>query len=209
MPDERSALATGSPVREGVPHHGLLGLAGDLRKRMVGASLHVSQRPDGALEANVSVTNTTAGHYIPAGLPERRVRVTYTVKDAAGATTDQQVVLLGRALVDDKGALVPFWRAVKQGEDTRIAPGQTWSQTFASAKVPESGDVAVSVEYLGLDPAIADLLKMTEREVVPLAALHVPFGPKQGAGRAKLPAKVTFTPPSAGKRKLGPKKAAK
>ena len=32
MPKERAAIAVGSPVRTGVPHHGLLGLAQDLAR---------------------------------------------------------------------------------------------------------------------------------------------------------------------------------
>ena len=41
MPKERAALATGSPVRTGVPHHGLLGIAKDLRTRALGLEVTV------------------------------------------------------------------------------------------------------------------------------------------------------------------------
>lgn len=207
MPDETAALAEGSQVRTGVPHHGLLGLAGDLRKRMVSASAATTVRADGALETEVHVTNTTAGHYVPAGLPERRIRIGYEVLDASGHAVAGESVLLGRELVDDKGVLAPFWRATKQGSDTRIAPGAEWTRTFTSTTIPDTGSVVVEIEYLGLDPAIADLLKQDQRETLLLTTLRVPFGAKQGAGRAKLPGKATFSPPQAGKRKLGVKKA--
>ncbi|HEY4179167.1 MAG TPA: multiheme c-type cytochrome [Kofleriaceae bacterium] len=206
MPEEKAALAQGAPVRTGVAHHGLLGIAGDLRTRMIGGSVSVAVAADGSLDAEVHVKNMTAGHYIPAGLPERRIQVTFVVQDATGVTTDVQTIQLGRQLVDDKGALAPFWRATKLGKDTRIAPGAEWVQTFAVEPDARGGEIVVSIDYLGLDPAIAKLLDVGEREETQLVQWHVPFGAKQGAGRAKLPAKVSFTPPLAGARTLATKK---
>jgi hypothetical protein len=125
MPRERAALAVGSPVRTGVPHHGLLGLATDLRKRALG--LEVSSRHDaaaGETAVTVTLTNTNAGHFVPAGLPERRIAVRVTVGGEIQTRT------LGRVLVDASGADAPFWRASKVASDTRIAPRESWRATF-------------------------------------------------------------------------------
>src|SRR5690606_1667129 len=60
MPEERAQLAEGSPVRTGVPHHGLLGVADDLRQRALGLQVTVS-RTDGALAAAITIKNNNAG----------------------------------------------------------------------------------------------------------------------------------------------------
>lgn len=125
MPAERAALAVGSPVRSGVPHHGLLGLATDLRQRALG--LGVSSRHDaraGTTAVTVTLTNTNAGHFVPAGLPERRIVVRVTVGG------EVQTRALGRVLVDGSGAEAPFWRATRVASDTRIAPRASWRDTF-------------------------------------------------------------------------------
>jgi hypothetical protein len=122
MPRERAALAVGSPERSGVPHHGLLGLATDLRRRALG--LEVSSRHDaaaGQTTVTVTLTNTNAGHFVPAGLPERRI---------VTMGGEVQTRALGRVLVDASGADAPFWRATKVASDTRIAPRASWRGAF-------------------------------------------------------------------------------
>lgn len=125
MPQERASLAVGSPARAGVPHHGLLGITDDLRRRALG--LEVSSRYDavaGATSVTVTLTNTNAGHFVPAGLPERRIAVRVTV---AG---EVQTRALGRHLVDASGADAPFWRATRVASDTRIPPRGSRREVF-------------------------------------------------------------------------------
>ena len=125
MPKERAPIAVGAPARTGVPHHGLLGLATDLRQRALG--LEVSSRHDasaGETAVTVTLTNTNAGHFVPAGLPERRIAVRVTMGG------EVQTRSLGRVLVDASGADAPFWRASKVASDTRIAPRASWRGTF-------------------------------------------------------------------------------
>ncbi|HUS30344.1 MAG TPA: multiheme c-type cytochrome [Kofleriaceae bacterium] len=158
MPKSRAALATGSPVRDGVPHHGLLGKAKDLRK----TSLHMDAKlaPDGAL--TVMLENKHAAHYVPSGLPERRIVVRARLLDASGAEAWHDQRELGRMLVDANGKEAPFWAATRVGSDTRIAPAGQSTLTFA---VPErKGRVEIVVLYRGLSEAIAKQLGVSEVE---------------------------------------------
>jgi hypothetical protein len=191
MPKQRAALATGSPTRTGVPHHGLLGLAQDLRKRALGLEVTV-QDDAGALAVTVTVRNNNAGHAVPAGLPERRVVVRVRVVDAAGAVVAQESRALGRVLVDAAGKEAPFWRAAKVGSDTRITVGGSWQDTFKLAAA-NIGAVEVDVAYRGMPDAIAKELAITEIEEFPMVSAKIRLG---GA----LPKSVSVKPPAAGKR---------
>ena len=191
MPKDKAVIATGSPMRTGVPHHGLMGMAGDLRKRALG--LEVTARDEGgALHVAVSVRNASAGHAVPAGLPERRLRVRVRLLDPKGTEIATETRELGRILVDATGAEVPFWRATKIGSDTRIAAGATWSDAFVFG-APGPGTVEVDVVYRGVSDAVAKLLAVDPVEEHAMVSARVPL--------AKLPKTVTVKPPAAGKRK--------
>ncbi len=123
----------------------------DLRTRAL--ALDVAEKDDGgALAVTVTVANVTAGHTVPAGLPERRIVVRVHVLDAAGAELESQTRALGRVLVDASGAEVPFWTATKVGSDTRIAPGADWHETFAFHPA-SAGTVEVEVLYRSRCPS--------------------------------------------------------
>lgn len=194
MPKERAAIATGSPVRKGVPHHGLLGLAQDLRKRALGLEVKVAEE-GGALAVTVTVRNNNAGHAVPAGLPERRVVIRVRVVDAAGTEVASATRELGRVLVDDKGAEAPFWRAVKVASDTRIQVGGEWQDTFQLAAA-NIGKLEVDVVYRGMPDAIAKELAITEVEEHLMASAKIRLG-------GSLPKSVTVRPPPPGKRARG------
>ncbi|HTL36968.1 MAG TPA: multiheme c-type cytochrome [Kofleriaceae bacterium] len=153
MPKDRAALATGSPVRTGVPHHGLLGKAKELRK----TSLKMDAKLDKNRVLTVTLHNVHAAHYVPSGLPERRIVVHASIPtdDSGEKWLDERE--LGRVLVDDNNKEVPFWAATRVGSDTRIAPGGQATMTF---NVPPDikGSVRVRVEYRGLSKAVAQQL---------------------------------------------------
>ncbi len=207
MPGEKASLAEGSPVRADVPHHGLLGVTNDLRARMLAVEVRVMAVPplegsvaDG-VHVEVDVTNTTAAHYIPSGLPERRIEVRAQVIDDKGlAQNVGQTWALGRRLGDKNDEFAPFWRATKVVEDTRIPPGGVWLGGPWRSTAPHSGKVVVEVVYRGLAEEAAKLLGVTDVEEQVLAKLEVPFGPPSGMTRVKLPKTVSFVPPSPGKR---------
>jgi hypothetical protein len=191
MPKGRAALATGSPVRAGVPHHGLLGLADDLRRRALG--LVVTARPDGdALAVEVTVRNNNAGHAVPAGLPERRVVVRARLIDGKGAEIAAESQALGRTLVDAAGAEAPFWHATRVASDTRIAAGSSRSVTFA-LPAARDGAIEIDVVYRGLPDAIAARLGVTEIEEHPMARATLKLT------GARLPRTITVAPPAPGR----------
>lgn len=196
--DKKAVIATGSPARLGVPHHGLLGLASDLRKRALAVEVGVKDEA-GRLAVTVALTNATAGHHVPAGLPGRRIVVTARVRDQAGTEVASDTRALGRVLVDDTGAEVVFWRATRVGSDTRIAQGARWQHSF-SFQPSAPGSIEVEVVYRGLSDAIAKQLAITDVETIVLSSVRIPFGAAQEGGRALLPKTVTIKPPPPGKR---------
>jgi hypothetical protein len=191
MPKERAALAIGSPVRAGVPHHGLLGLAKDLRARALGLDVTVSESA-GVLAVVVIVRNNNAGHAVPAGLPERRVMVRARVVDTTGAEVASETRALGRLLVDEGGREVPFWRAVKVASDTRISVGAAWQGTFELAAA-NLGALHVDVVYRGMSDAIAKELAIAEIEEHPMVSAKIRLG-------GTLPRSTRVKPPPPGKR---------
>jgi hypothetical protein len=165
MPGEPALIATGSPKRQDVRHHGLLGKKGDLR----GKALKLDVTTKGT-DVTVALTNAGAGHAVPAGLPERRVVVRVRALDATGAEVASETRSLGRVLVDATGTEVPFWRATKVGSDTRIAPGATWKETFA---LPAAASVEVTVVHRELSDAAAKVLGVTDVEDLPMVSKKV------------------------------------
>jgi hypothetical protein len=165
MPGETALIATGSPKRTGVPHHGLFGKKGDLRTRAL--ELHVTTK---GTEVTVALTNNGAGHAVPAGLPERRIVVTVTALDSSGGEVGHDSRELGRVLVDASGTEVPFWKATKVGSDTRIAPGATWKETFT---MPAATSVQVDVVHRELSAAGAKALGAGDVEDIPMAQAKV------------------------------------
>jgi hypothetical protein len=197
MPDEKAALAEGAPVRTGVPHHGLLGLANDLRTRALGLGATVSKDGD-KLAVALVVKNNNAGHAVPAGLPERRVVVRVRLVDGAGSEVASESRALGRKLVDASGAEVPFWKATRLEADTRILAGGQWTETI-QLPAATAGTIEVSVVYRGMSDAVATQLAITEIEEHPMVKATIKLG------RA-LPVTVSVKPPPPGKRIASQKK---
>ncbi|MCX5746101.1 MAG: multiheme c-type cytochrome [Proteobacteria bacterium] len=191
MPKERAAIAVGSPVRAGVPHHGWLGVTRDLRVRAVALAVAVAVK-DAGLAVDVTVTNVGAGHYIPSGLPERRLLVRAQLVDGKGAALGEQAWWLGRELVDDAGKPAAFWDATKVGADSRIAPGKAWHETWSGAAAAGAVAVEVEVRYRAASPELATLLGVTELVDQQLAHARVSL--------ARLPASAQTRPPKAGTR---------
>jgi plasmid stability protein len=195
MPKERAAIATGSPVRAGVPHHGLFGVGGDLRERALELAVTV-ENLEGALEVRIQLKNTGAGHAVPAGLPEHRLIVRARAKDEAGKVGEELAVELGRKLVDASGAEVPFWRATRVADDSRIQAGETLATDHAFHPAA-GGSIEIEVAYRSLPDAIAKQLGVPATPELVLIHAAVPFGAPSGGLYAKLPKTVTVKPPAA------------
>ncbi len=175
MPGERAEVATGAGERKGVPHHGLLGLDGALRKTALTVTVDAARDGD-SITATVELANTGAGHAVPAGLPARRIEVRATVGDA------NQTASFGKVLEGRNGQVAPFFHAVKVREDTRVPAGQ--SRT-ASVSLPagDGGELHVEVVWLAFAPEVAEAAGIADVDEHVLAEVRVPL--------SKLPKKVT------------------
>jgi len=182
MPKDRAALATGSPVRNGVPNHGLLGRANKLRESSVAMEITAAAEGD----ITVKLTSVHAGHPIPAGLPERRIVVRADLHDASGASLWHGEQALGRKLVDATGAETPFWSATKVAEDTRIPIDGSQTVAFQPG-VSGAASLDVTVVYRELSDAVAKQLAITEVQEQPMtkASMKLGKGPKTMTVRPK------------------------
>ena len=144
MPGDTAEVAVGSPPRDDVPHHGFLGRSGQLRQGALGLTL-TARREGAELVITVDLVNRGAGHFVPAGLPERRLALQTTVFDKSLVIMSTARKEFGRTLTDDGGQPVPFYRATRLGPDTRIGPRQTSSSTL---RVPAAGAGEVRVRVV-------------------------------------------------------------
>jgi hypothetical protein len=157
MPGDRHEVARGFNER-GVPHHGFRGKEGELRRRALTAQLTVSLEGE-SLRVAVELKNARAGHHVPAGLPGRQLVLRARVVDAQGKELAAQERVYARVLVDDTGAEVPFPKATKEGSDTRLAAGETRTETLELR--PAAGThVEVELKWRALSPALSQILKV-------------------------------------------------
>jgi hypothetical protein len=191
MPISRAVVAVGSPIRNDVAHHGLLGAKSELRQRALGMDVTLAREATG-LVATVTVRNVGAGHAVPTGLPERRLVVSGRLRDRSGKEVAVERQSLGRVLVNADGHEVPFWRATRVGKDTRIAPG---GSQVVRLTLPElaTGTLEVEVVHRAMPDEIAAALGATKIEEYPMAAAKLAFG-------ATLPRTTTVKPPAIAKR---------
>lgn len=154
MPGESAEAAVGSGVRALVRGHGFT-----LRGRLLGQALsgQAQVTSDGQkLQVIVTLSNTGAGHAVPTGLPERRLQIALELVDSAGRSIVQEQSL-GRVLVDAAGQEAPFFRAVRQGADSRLQPGESRSLTFELA-APGEGLLRLAVRWRPVAHALAQQL---------------------------------------------------
>jgi hypothetical protein len=87
------------------------------------------------LKVTVDVVNQTAGHYVPTGSPLRQI-VMEVRADSYGGQHFREERTYARTVVDAQGAPVMneytgFLKAAKVVSDTRLAPGEKRTETFA------------------------------------------------------------------------------
>jgi len=193
MPGQSAILAEGSPEREDVPHHGLLGAEGQLRKRAVGLSAHVEDAGP-AVKAAITIINRGAGHYVPTGLPARRLVLRVSTRASDGSVVKEREQSFGRILVDDEGNEVPFYAATRVADDSRIGPRQE-RVVEVLLDAPRAGELRVELIWRPFSPAIAKALALAEPPADELlAVLTVPLSAPSPKGRAGLPTKVILPP---------------
>lgn len=190
MPGEVAPVAEGEPERDNVPNHSFFGKDRDLRQRA--ATMTVTAEPAGAqIAVTVTIENSGAGHYIPSGLPARRVLLRVRTVGPKG-DVDRAESVYGRILVDESGIEVPFYRAVRVQADTRIGPKQSAEKT-ATLEAPATGKVVVELVWRSFAHAVAEAVSLPMTEVTDevMAEVTIPFGAVTANGRGKLPETVT------------------
>jgi hypothetical protein len=162
MPWNVAPLAAGSAARVNASHHGFWGESGDLRKRALTVKMTI-KKTDERLRLEVLVKNSGAGHYVPTGLPEHRIVLEAVTLDGSDGELDRAERTYGKILVNEAGETVPFFSAVKQTSDTRLAPEEERGETLELAAADTA--TAVKVRLVWLDVA-ADIARKLAYEPV-------------------------------------------
>jgi hypothetical protein len=168
MPTIAGEVAIGWKAEVAATHHGMLGPGDGLRGEAIEVELGVD--PSGSwLGVEARITNTGAGHPLPAGLPGRRIVVRATTLGDGGREIARQERTYARVLVDAAGAEAPFYAAVRVQDDSRLPPEQPRAEhfSFSSRGIEE---VRIEVLEHALSPAIAERLGIDPPEPVRLAA---------------------------------------
>lgn len=162
MPGLRDRAARGEKIRS-VSRHGF---SSDKAKALAEALKLSVQVSHG--EAQVGLTNAVADHDLPTGRPERRLKVSLDWMGKDGKPVAHQEHFFGRMLVDADGAPSPSFLAVREAQDDRLHPGETWHHTFP--RVEGARSLSVRLEYFRFDPALSAFfgpvapVKVAERE---------------------------------------------
>ncbi len=193
MPTSEAEAARGGPRRD-VPHHGLLGDDGALRRRALTMRAWLADA-GGALRVDLALNNEGAGHSVPSGLPERRVVVRARVLDGAGREVAREERALGRVLVDGAGREAPSWAAARVASDERILAKATRMISFTLAGA-DAGEVVVEVAWQPFAPSIAARLGVAAPPEEPLLEARFRYGARRpNGGREGLPSTVWATSP--------------
>lgn len=185
MPAARAEVAVGSGERASVREHGFD------RTRLLGKALRATAQLqlDGARgRLAITLENRGAAHAVPSGLPEHRIVVGVELRDDQGRVTTQSERSLGRFWVDAQGREAPFYRAVAESSDTRIAAGQSREVVF-DLSLAGPARLRLYVHWLALSPTLAQQLELPAPAPRPMlsAEMVVPAsGPRTRTLRQEL-----------------------
>lgn len=190
MPGGRAEVAAGSPPREGVTHHGFLAADGGLRRRALRLKAAFAEGTT-TLAVSVWLKNEGAGHYVPTGMPGKRLILRVRTEDAEGREVARAERSYGRVLVDETGQEVPFYAAVRLAQDTRLAPKEVRTERF-ELLAPPRGQVHVEVLWRGIEVAVARALGQEPQADTQLLHVRAHLG-RPGPGRV-VPREVEVGP---------------
>lgn len=114
------------------------------------ATVTVTTKSSGdSVVADVYVTNSEAGHYLPTGIPTRKLVLTVTLQDENGNVTGSFERFFEKILADKKGneiteTEVAMMEAAKILKDTRLKPKETWHEQFTFTGIQKSGAYVVN-----------------------------------------------------------------
>ena len=132
-------------------------------KLTVGLDLKIESvtRTSGAADVQVLVTSSRVGHAAPGGFANRALILAVGVESASGELLNRRERVYHRTLQDAAGQeLVTvadlMLKAAREGEDTRIQPGESRAERF-TVPIPEGARAIVArLEYRDLSDPKAD-----------------------------------------------------
>jgi len=118
-----------------------------------------ADRSGDTVKVRVTLTNAGVGHFVPTGSPMRQIILDVKATPAGGDPQIQHRVLT-RTLADATGAAikkeyVAFLKAAKVLSDTRLAPGETRTESF-TFQVPSRTPTHVEASLTYFHPATSD-----------------------------------------------------
>lgn len=104
-------------------------------RKAVTVKLESVKRVQNRVRVEVSISNVGSGHYVPTGMPSRKLRLVVTMTDMNGDLVGVKEKIYGRKLYDAEGnELVEdhmiMLKAFKSGEDNRIKPREKRMEQF-------------------------------------------------------------------------------
>lgn len=107
----------------------------DQLNKAIQSQISTSRQGD-KVQVVVKLTNAGAGHYVPTGSPMRKLILDVRFEPFGEGPASRVERIYARTIQDAKGATLPredqaFLKGAKVVEDTRIAPKETRTETFA------------------------------------------------------------------------------
>lgn len=175
MQEYTGEAAVGEGERSSLKDHAFLEEGGELRSTVLEAGLR-AERDGQSVHLRGTLTNKGAGHYIPTGMPARRIILrAYTVSEQ-GKEGPEASIAFGRVLVDAQGNEAPFYRAVRVDRDTRLAPKQQRNIDLRVKPVEGAKHLQVEVAWVSFSAPLAKAIGLTEVKTEQLYQQRLPIG---------------------------------
>jgi hypothetical protein len=175
--------AVGAGMRPAVPSHTFMG-GSDGRLRAVAWRIAVSGEK-GTIRAEVKLKNYGAAHAVPAGMPGRRLILRLRIFDAESHLVDSKERVFARIVVDESGAEVPFYEAVRVASDHRIPADGVMDEAFDLTAPPGGQPGELRLELLRTDASreVRAALGQPPPDENELLSTRVSFGRSAGPKR--------------------------
>lgn len=128
--------------------HEFLGGHSQIRLEKAATMSVLTKRDKGVLHVDVFVTNAEAGHYLPTGLPTRKIVLVVALKNEEGKIVSSQERAYEKILIDsDRNIITETQCAMVAASgvktDTRIKPGEVREEHFQFSGLDENQNYLV------------------------------------------------------------------
>lgn len=118
-------------------------------RRAVTTSIETFTRDANRVRVVVAIENSGAGHFVPTGIPSRKLVLSVSASQRQRTVFQRQVVYQRVMQAEDNRTLTEDWEIKLKSRrvlrDNRIAPGEVRREVFVF-NAPQTDDVALSVE---------------------------------------------------------------